>query len=116
MKQAIDETDRRRKLQTAYNEAHGITPETVRRAVLDISPGSGNRDFVAVPIKGGTGESVEERVEELRAEMLAAAEALDFERAAELRDRLRALSGELPEQVKAPPKKKAGGGMRGRRR
>jgi len=114
MKRAIDETERRRTIQLAYNEAHGITPETVRRAVLDISPGSGNRDFVAVPLKGATGESVEERVEELRAEMLAAAESLDFERAAELRDRLRTLGGELPQA--APAKKKAAGGGRGRRR
>jgi excinuclease ABC subunit B len=114
MKRAIDETERRRTIQLAYNEAHGITPETVRRAVLDISPGSGNRDFVAVPLKGATGESVEERVEELRAEMPAAAESLDFERAAELRDRLRTLGGELPQA--APAKKKAAGGGRGRRR
>ncbi len=113
MKRAIDETERRRTIQLAYNEAHGITPETVRRAVLDISPGSGNRDFVAVPLKGATGESVEERVESLRAEMLAAAESLDFERAAELRDRLRAIGGELPA---APPTKKTAGGGRGRRR
>ncbi len=115
MKQAMDETNRRRGIQQAYNAEHGITPESVKGAILDVSPGSGTRDYVAVPVAGLDGETVEQQVEELRAEMLAAAEALDFERAAQLRDRLRILGGEIPESVKkAPMKKKAA--TRGRRR
>ena len=107
MKQAMDETNRRRAIQEAYNLEHGITPATVKGALLDMSPGSANRDYLAIPITGAGGESVEAQVEEIRAEMLAAAEALDFERAAQLRDRLKLLSGELPEQAKSPPKKKS---------
>jgi excinuclease ABC subunit B len=116
MKQAMDETNRRRAIQQAYNAEHGITPETVKGAILDVSPGSGTRDYVPVTVPGLDGEGIEAQVEELRSEMLAAAEALDFERAAQLRDRLRTLSGEMPEGVRKPAPKKKAGGMRGRRR
>ena len=115
MKQAMDETTRRRVIQQAYNTEHGITPESVKGAILDVSLGSGTRDYMAIPVAGIDGQTVELQIEEIRAEMLAAAEALDFERAAELRDRLRILTGELPDALKrAPAKKKAP--SRGRRR
>ncbi len=102
MRNAIDETDRRRAIQRAYNTAHGITPATVKRAIMDINPSAGTADYTTVPIrKKGEGEKLgpgtdAERlalIEELRAEMLEAAEELDFERAAALRDRVRTLEG-----------------------
>ncbi len=94
MKHAISETARRRKLQTEYNEKHGITPQTINKAILEIAPGSAERDYVAVPrLKPGeTGDGdIGARIELLREQMLEAAEALDFERAAALRDELRSL-------------------------
>ena len=100
MRFAIDETNRRREIQTAYNQKHGITPETVKTAVRDISPSSGNTDYYTVAArrrepgadaKAAAEVSLEERIEALRAEMFLAAENLDFERAAKIRDTLKAL-------------------------
>ena len=100
MTTAIGETDRRREKQTAYNLEHGITPETVKKAVTDLSPSSGMMDYFTVPSrrradaaasKDKSEPSLEERIETLRSEMFVAAEALDFERAARLRDTLKAL-------------------------
>jgi len=95
MRRAIDETNRRREIQLAYNRQHGITPQTVRKEILrgiqdEVAAHKLERDMV--------GESEEryarrEQVSELEREMVAAAEALDFERAAELRDRIHALQG-----------------------
>lgn len=99
---AITETNRRRALQRAYNEEHGITPATVEKAILDMSPTSGSHDYYAVPkatpkaasAEIANAEDLAERIEELRQEMFAAAENLDFERAARLRDQIRALRGD----------------------
>ncbi|MRG93006.1 excinuclease ABC subunit UvrB [Polyangium spumosum] len=121
MRYAIQETDRRRAVQTAYNVKHGITPATVTKAILDLSPTSGARDYYAVPkgsAKGAgpggkdaapTGADLAERIEALRLEMFAAAENLEFEKAARLRDQLRVLKGELAESGEevAPPATKA---------
>ena len=95
MRRAIDETDRRREIQLAYNREHGITPKTVQKGIL-----RGIQDEVAAHRveREMVGESEEtytrrEQVRELEHEMLVAAEGLDFERAAELRDRLLAIQG-----------------------
>jgi excinuclease ABC subunit B len=107
MKQAIDETDRRRSIQRAYNEEHGITPATVTKAILDMSPTSGSRDYVTVSklkldaVEGPAGQDLPDVIEALRQEMLAAAEALDFERAAKLRDQLKKLRGEAPSEERS---------------
>ncbi len=104
MRRAIQETNRRRAIQKAYNEEHGITPTTIVKAIFDMSPTSGSRDYYAVPKnasgsdKGnGAGANVDlgERIEALRQEMFLAAESLEFEKAARLRDQIRILKGEL---------------------
>ena len=114
MKQAIGETDRRRTIQRAYNETHGITPASVTKAIFDMSPTSGTRDYMAVPKnKVGNLETMKEEelpdvIEALRLEMLSAAESLDFERAAKIRDQLKRLRGEAdPLATKTPAKKSA---------
>ncbi|MDH5676882.1 MAG: excinuclease ABC subunit UvrB [Myxococcales bacterium] len=120
MARAIEETERRRTLQMAYNETHGITPETVKRDIGGVMFEPAERDYVTVPILGPDagedgGEGAQLDIAELRNQMLAAAEDLDFERAARLRDRIRALSGSDP----APPpraKAKRGDAKGGRRR
>ena len=91
MQQAIDETRRRRALQEAYNVAHGITPETIRkeiRAGIESESASRTVAFQAV----GQGEENEQRtaelMEQLEADMMQAAAELDFERAASIRDRI----------------------------
>ncbi|HTV19196.1 MAG TPA: excinuclease ABC subunit UvrB [Polyangiaceae bacterium] len=110
MRQAIDETERRREVQRLYNEKHGITPETVTRAILDIVTQSGERDYYAVPASRKAGEAAErgpkgrgaaldehelmERMQALRQEMFLAAENLQFEKAARLRDELKKLQAD----------------------
>ena len=93
MFRAISETNRRRALQQAFNEAHGIHPETVRAAVKELM--SVARDVDAVG--GSQGMDDEEKrmaIERLEERMLAAAADLDFETAAKLRDQMLALRGE----------------------
>jgi excinuclease ABC subunit B len=111
MRRAIDETERRRVLQVDYNAHHGITPETVRSAI-----GSGIEEEIAARqfAQEAAGQRpdnyvTQEYLEELHAEMLAAAANLEFERAAQLRDRIAELKGQ---PVAAPQVKK----RRGRRR
>jgi excinuclease ABC subunit B len=96
MRRAIAETDRRRELQRAWNAEHGITPRSVQRSITDLGSASGEADWTTVPL-AAEGEA-DYRPEELpaivaalEAEMRGAAEAMEFERAAELRDRLLAL-------------------------
>ena len=92
MKQAIEETERRRKVQMAYNEAHGITPQTIKKSV---------RDLIAVSKKVAAEEvrmekdpesmsekELEKLAKELMKQMKKAAAELNFEAAAELRDKL----------------------------
>ena len=94
MERAMTETNRRRALQEAYNEAHGITPETVRTAihnVLEITKKV--EETSAAPL---TEEERDALARQLEEEMLGAARELEFERAAKLRDRLLELRGEAP--------------------
>jgi len=91
MKRAIDETNRRRELQQRYNEAHGITPETVRknlRAGIEAEAAAHRQANAAVGRTDEQAYITEEYIAELEAEMLSAAEALEFERAAAIRDRI----------------------------
>jgi excinuclease ABC subunit B len=96
MRQALDETDRRRTIQQAYNAEHGITPQTVKRNITDLHMAVVEADYITVPIAGDEGaeyrpEQLPEIVAALEAEMKEAAQALDFEKAAQLRDRVLAL-------------------------
>src|ERR1700730_4778790 len=96
MRRAMDETGRRRELQLKYNKQHGITPETVRSAISSgIEDEIQAHKFVqeAAGVKGDD-YVTEEYLEELHGEMLAAAANLQFERAAELRDRIAQLKGQ----------------------
>jgi excinuclease ABC subunit B len=97
MRYALEETERRRARQHEYNEEHGITPQTIQKAVLEMDPSTGVGDYVVIPIlrKGETPKDpadIPARIEELRSEMLLAAEDLEFEKAAELRDQIEQLS------------------------
>jgi excinuclease ABC subunit B len=103
IKQAIDETDRRRSVQVAYNEEHGITPTTILKGVADISELL-SLDSPHVPIRRRRGAAkvegldraeLEKLVITLEEEMLVAAEELRFEYAAKLRDEIKDLRREL---------------------
>ncbi len=96
MERAIGETDRRRAKQQAYNAAHGITPATIRKNVADILDGTyaGDTDLVRVTAKvdrARVGANLQAHLEGLRKTMLKAAENLEFEDAARLRDEIRRL-------------------------
>jgi excinuclease ABC subunit B len=89
---ALAETDRRRAIQQAYNEEHGITPETIRKAMPSILNSVFERDHANVPevIEENVSESEKKRrLEALYAKMRKAAEDLEFERAANIRDEIR---------------------------
>jgi len=100
MRHAIGETERRRALQLAYNEAHGITPESVVRSIDDVMSSVYERDYLGtVPVTAGmetfrTPAERDARMAGLEADMKAAAANLDFERAAALRDTLKALKAQ----------------------
>jgi excinuclease ABC subunit B len=99
IKSALEETDRRRAKQVAYNKEHGITPQSVKRAILDMAIhgiASGADDALAgkEELAGYLPENrkdVPKMIAELEAEMHAKAEELDFEGAAMLRDRIQAI-------------------------
>ena len=90
MQQTIDETVRRRAKQKAYNEAHGITPETVKSAISDILSSIYEKDYFTVEVKDGfdvkLSGKTDKDIEMLEKKMYKASEDLDFETAAKLRD------------------------------
>jgi excinuclease ABC subunit B len=122
MEQAMAETDRRRTKQLAWNEAHGITPETVRKAVADIMGHVAAKDHLTVEIDAETphlvGHNLAAHIAELEKRMHDAAADLEFEEAARLRDEIRRLeNGELGlgAASAAPVKPQAQGGRPGTR-
>ena len=98
MRQAMEETDRRRSIQVAYNEVNGITPESIVKPVDMTLIAVSEADYVETPIDGPADDEIEEdigkiddRIEKLEEDMREAARRFEFERAAELRDRAKAL-------------------------
>jgi len=100
MQRAIDETNRRRDIQAKYNEEHGITPETVRKEIrAGLESQISARRIAREAIHASEDEiDKTELIAVLEKEMLEAAESLEFERAAQLRDRIRQLK-DMPELV-----------------
>jgi len=99
MQRAIDETNRRRELQRTYNEVHGIVPQTVVKGFLEMLPVVREETAVSALRSAGVSEPPPSydtidrlaEIDQLEAEMKTAAAALEFERAAQLRDRIAAL-------------------------
>ena len=96
IQRALDETSRRRDLQTKYNTLHGLTPESIKSRIHDVLSSIEEADYVNV-----TGDEeldlsdLETTVAKLEKEMLDAASDMEFERAAELRDRMRELQDRM---------------------
>ncbi|MBL0927336.1 MAG: excinuclease ABC subunit UvrB [Phycisphaerales bacterium] len=122
MREAIDETERRRAKQLAYNREHGITPETIRKEIRrGIEAELRARKTARDAVRGGEPEvAVAELMDELQEEMLAAAQALEFEKAARLRDQIAMLKERAlavpDEKVRRSEVEASGprGGQRGR--
>ncbi|TNE65021.1 MAG: excinuclease ABC subunit UvrB [Alphaproteobacteria bacterium] len=121
MQVAMDETGRRRVKQQAYNEEHGITPASVRKNIGDIIEHATSGDYVTVEMgteaKHLVGSNLKAHLDELQKKMRTAAENLEFEEAARIRDEIRQLeAGELgiPDN-RLKPKGRATGGRPGTR-
>ena len=97
MDQAILETNRRRKIQEAYNQVHQITPQTVKKAVRNILASIYEADYFTIPTVADVEEGyvpvkeIPTMIQKLKKEMKEAASGLEFERAAELRDKIHRL-------------------------
>jgi excinuclease ABC subunit B len=118
MQRAIDETTRRRKLQEAYNEKHGITPETIKKAIhrgIEATAAAHAQANAAVGRTEETKYITEEYIAELEAEMLAAADGLEFERAAAIRDRIEKMQDAIGEPVDSIKGKTGSEGRKGHR-
>lgn len=121
MQRAIDETNRRREKQLAFNKEHGITPKTIAKNVGDIIEHVSSGDHVTVDIgedaKHLVGSNLKKHLEGMNKKMREAAENLEFEEAARLRDEIRRLeAGELGiEDKRVRPKGRATGGRPGTR-
>ncbi len=94
MKAAIGETTRRRKIQRKYNKEHGITPETIKSSIKDVLSSIYEDDYYTVSIAAeDTAEyiapsEIPKEIKRLKAEMSKASKTLEFEKAADLRDRI----------------------------
>jgi excinuclease ABC subunit B len=97
MDQAILETNRRRKIQEAYNQEHQITPQTVKKSVRNIMASIYEADYLTIPVVSDVNEpyvpvkEIPAMIQKLKKEMKEAASHLEFERAAEIRDKLQRL-------------------------
>lgn len=103
MMRAMTETNRRRAIQEAYNQAHGITPESVKNTIHEVLEIAKQVETTSREVM--TEEEKLSLLHSLEEEMLSAAKDLDFERAAALRDRLLSLRGEAPMKQEAPQRR-----------
>ena len=90
MEKAISETNRRRKIQTEYNKLHGITPKTINKSVRDAIRAVQTED-IGVEFKSEKGENIKDTINRLTDEMLEFASKMEFEKAAEARDKIKEL-------------------------
>jgi excinuclease ABC subunit B len=94
MQACLDETERRRQVQLAYNVEHGITPESVKKSIRSILEDISEKDYPELPLAAeeladyGSVEELRKEIARLKHEMLTAAADLEFEKAAEARDRM----------------------------
>ncbi|MHB0939290.1 MAG: excinuclease ABC subunit UvrB [Armatimonadota bacterium] len=106
MQKAIGETNRRRAVQVAYNEEHGITPTTIVKDVRELlTAGMVMEEEPEYYVGDESGKSLDDQLADLEKKMLAAAKALKFEEAAQLRDKIIMLQGKSPIQGPAGPKR-----------
>jgi excinuclease ABC subunit B len=95
IKLALSETDRRREKQLAYNTAHNITPTTIKKKIMEVRTHRKEEETVAKvsadDLEAAHEGNLPKLIEQLRKQMMAAAENLEFEKAAQLRDRLKKL-------------------------
>ena len=106
MFRAISETNRRRGIQMAYNEEHGIVPQSVRKAVRELMEVTRPAEEDAAAAVDMSDEEKRLAIDNLEEQMLAAAARLDFEKAAKLRDQLMELKGEAAPAPATEPRKR----------
>jgi excinuclease ABC subunit B len=99
IRETLSETNRRREIQQAFNAANGITPRTIVKRITSIRESIWEQDYVTVPtdeemVGRVPADQLARTIEKLRREMRDAAKQLEFERAADLRDRIRVLEGQ----------------------
>jgi excinuclease ABC subunit B len=119
MQRAIDETSRRRTLQEEYNRQHGITPTSIRKSIRAGIESEAEAHARANAVVGRTDEAqyiTEEYLSELEAEMYAAAESLEFERAAAIRDRIEKMRDAIGKPVDEVDNRRGESGNKSRRR
>ncbi|MFR2610528.1 excinuclease ABC subunit UvrB [Anaerococcus obesiensis] len=97
MKKAIDETERRRKIQTEFNEKHGITPTTIKKNIAEIIQVTKSTNETEEVKEEFSQEQIENIIINLETEMYKAAEELDFEKAAQIRDQIAKMKREFAE-------------------
>ena len=94
MEKAITETNRRRQIQESYNKEHNITPKTIKKSIRDVIKATVVED-IGAKYDIDKNESVEDIINKLTDEMLKCATQMEFEKAAELRDKIKELEGLL---------------------
>jgi excinuclease ABC subunit B len=98
MRRAIEETERRRLIQLNYNKKHGISPETIKSKIKDILASIYERDYITIDVVKkdiAEYEPSEDTIKKLEVEMKKAAENLEFERAAEIRDKIKKIKEKI---------------------